>query len=78
MREIDALDGLTRRVADKAGIQFRVLNRSNGQRPQVSHKLFRAAMRAGSIFARDGQSHATTEMRRNSPTFCSLATERKA
>src|SRR5207248_11709519 len=30
VREIDALDGFMGRVADKAGIQFRLLNRSKG------------------------------------------------
>lgn len=31
LREIDALDGLAGRIIDKAGIQFKVLNRSKGR-----------------------------------------------
>ena len=30
VREVDAMDGLMGRVADRAGIQFRLLNRSRG------------------------------------------------
>lgn len=65
VREIDALGGVMGRITDKAGIQFRILNRSRGPavqspRAQADRAIYRKEMRSyletlPNLFLRQGE-----------------------
>ena len=81
VREIDALDGLMGRIADSAGIQFRLLNRRKGAavqgpRVQCDRARYRTAM-GEALTAEPGITRIvaeTTELIRNGSRITGIAT----
>ena len=66
VREIDAFDGVMGRVADRAGIQYRLLNRSKGPavqgpRAQSDRRIYRDTMQ-GELAAQPGLQIVTGEV----------------
>ncbi len=82
VREIDALDGLMARVIDRAGIQFRMLNRRKGPavrgpRAQADRKLYRTAMQEmiGAIANLEVIEGAATDLIVDDGRVCGVITE---
>ncbi|KAI0299975.1 glucose inhibited division protein A-domain-containing protein [Multifurca ochricompacta] len=85
VREVDALDGIMGRVADRAGIQFQVLNRSKGAavwgpRAQIDRSLYkmhmqRALLNCSDLEVRAGSVFDLVFNHNMSPAFVSSSSQ---